>query len=33
MVLCFGMARIHVFDNETNKWSALTYDFDESSTT
>ena len=33
MLLCFGMSRVHVFDNETHKWSSLEYKFDDDSAT
>ena len=32
-ILCFGMQRVHVFENETNHWSSIAYSFDEHSAT
>ena len=33
MYLCFGMARVHIFDNAMNSWTSIAYAFDENSAT
>lgn len=33
MAMCFGMSRVHVFDNDATNWTSLPYAFDENSAT